>query len=523
MTIILQCTLLLFIFASSLQLNISFNVSKDNNFTIYNNGTLSPFFRYITNIEKRCDCSGIDTYYIGNTDNITMFFLNLNETDIIDISGIEVTSSNYELINLNRTITEIDKFNYVIEIEHICKKKLLSEDVWTLLTISITPEISLEYLKYCNINEEMKKKGTVLSTIVIFVLGGLYVYISTKAEILLVFNTSKPEGEMSIAYGFGIVAMGSAILMVLFYFAESIILQWVFAFVVSGQFLLSTHLTIRSFYDASFIPRIFPILNKMIWEDKQIDICHILLFLTSHILMIIYFWTKYWMLNNFLCFCLAYTILSLFHFRSFRQCIWFLIITFFYDVFWVYISPLIFKGNVMVHAATSINLPIKLEMPILLIKDHPLKTCLLLGLGDIVIPGFTIKFFKRFDFIKKTNVYYRLGLLIYCLALISSGLVVYIFNSPQPVLFYMCPSLIGGALILAYKRGEVHDILFSDKLEDSMDFNDRNPNQTTVSQTELKEINLPSIIQNVEEDLEESSDGDIPGDEDINIDEDASD
>ena len=40
----------------------------------------------------------------------------------------------------------------------------------------------------------MKKKGTALSTIVIFVLGGLYVYISTKAEILLVFNTSKPEG-----------------------------------------------------------------------------------------------------------------------------------------------------------------------------------------------------------------------------------------------------------------------------------------------------------------------------------------
>ena len=56
-----------------------------------------------------------------------------------------------------------------------------------------------------------------------------------------------------------------------------------------------------------------------------------------------------------------------------------------------------------------------------------------------------------------------------------------------------------------------------------MDFNDRNPNQTTVSQTELKEINLPSIIQNEEEDSEESSDGDIPGNEDINIDEDASD
>ena len=64
----------------------------------------------------------------------------------------------------------------------------------------------------------------------------------------------------------------------------------------------------------------------------------------------------------------------------------------------------------MVFAATSINLPIKLEMPIFFSPEHPLKTCLLLGLGDIVIPGFIIKFFKRFDFIKKTNVYYKMEL-----------------------------------------------------------------------------------------------------------------
>ena len=87
----------------------------------------------------------------------------------------------------------------------------------------------------------------------------------------------------------------------------------------------------------------------------------------------------------------------------------------------------------MVVAATSLNLPVKLEIPILF-DNHPLKSCMFLGLGDLVLPGLIIRFCHRFDFIKKCNVYYFSSLGLYSIALCLSGIVVAVFKYPQPVL-----------------------------------------------------------------------------------------
>ena len=93
------------------------------------------------------------------------------------------------------------------------------------------------------------------------------------------------------------------------------------------------------------------------------------------------------------------------------------------------------------------------------------------------------------------------------------------FNSPQPVLFYMCPSLIAGAMIVAYKRGEIKDILYSDNLADSMSFDDIDKG-TKVKEKETKSnIEIPSISTMIE--TEDSNE--LPQVEDINIDEDDSD
>ena len=119
----------------------------------------------------------------------------------------------------------------------------------------------------------------------------------------------------------------------------------------------------------------------------------------------------------------------------------------------------------MVYAASKINLPIKLQIPKLFTENHPLNNCIVLGLGDIAIPGFTIKFLKRFDFLKKSNVYYHLGIIMFSLALFTSALINFIFNYPQPVLLYMFPFLCFSVLILAFKRNEIYDILFSEKVE----------------------------------------------------------
>ena len=104
----MRITILFVTFSLSLQLNISFNADDNNNYTIYNNGTMSNYFHYIPNIEKRCDCSGIDTYYISYNDNKTLFYLSLNETDLtsIDLSTIKVLLSDEELIDIKQTLAK---------------------------------------------------------------------------------------------------------------------------------------------------------------------------------------------------------------------------------------------------------------------------------------------------------------------------------------------------------------------------------------------------------------------------------
>ena len=55
----------------------------------------------------------------------------------------------------------------------------------------------------------------------------------------------------------------------------------------------------------------------------------------------------------------------------------------------------------MVVAVTSIQIQIKIEFPILF-PNNPIKNCMLLGLGDILLPGMIIiKYCLRFDILKK--------------------------------------------------------------------------------------------------------------------------
>ena len=104
---------------------------------------------------------------------------------------------------------------------------------------------------------------------------------------------------------------------------------------------------------------------------------------------------------------------------------------FFYDIFWVFITPYFTSGgkSVMVAVATGLDIPIKLVMPHLT-NDYPTTSCSLLGLGDILIPGIFIIFMARFGFeVVNTAVYYYGALIAYAFALLACGASLWIFNA----------------------------------------------------------------------------------------------
>jgi signal peptide peptidase-like protein 2B len=247
---------------------------------------------------------------------------------------------------------------------------------------------------------------------------------------------------------------------------------------------------------------IFTSLNRKMC--RKYELYSILIFIITCLTIISYLITKSWMLNNVLGFSLIFTILSLFHIKSLKICAILLISAFFYDVFWVYFSPNFFHGtNLMVNAATKLDLPIKLEIPYFS-NENPLKQCMMLGLGDLVLPGLVLKFCHRFDFLKNTKIYYEASIFLYVAALSLSGIMMSIFG-PQPVLFYMCPTLLIGINYIAYKRRELKDIWSAHLLEENLHLYHREEVHRENNQITLQNIERFSDVEKNDISFTESS------------------
>lgn len=185
-----------------------------------------------------------------------------------------------------------------------------------------------------------------------------------------------------------------------------------------------------------------------------------------------------------------------------------LLVAFFYDIFFVFISPLLFKGkSVMITVATSGGpptadpswcekypddpkcqggdpLPMLLAIP--RINDFAGGSSLL-GLGDIVLPGLLISFAARFDAAKSllgilgggngslssyscperkfcgncglcSGGYFVPLVIAYAIGLAMANSAVYLMNMGQPALLYLVPCCLGTMTFMGWRRSELQDL-----------------------------------------------------------------
>jgi len=178
-----------------------------------------------------------------------------------------------------------------------------------------------------------------------------------------------------------------------------------------------------------------------------------------------YFNTKHWTLNNVLGICFILQGISMFSIGSFKIAAALLVGLFFYDVFWVFGTP------VMVTVAKKLDGPIKLLFPRSLVPNDLGKLDLsLLGLGDIVIPGFLISFMLRFDahrariprvydpIAKFPKPYFHSILAAYVVGLCTTLYMMTRFQAAQPALLYLVPACLGAVLLCGTIRGEMKEV-----------------------------------------------------------------
>jgi len=204
------------------------------------------------------------------------------------------------------------------------------------------------------------------------------------------------------------------------------------------------------------------------WEiEIEFTFADLAAFLLSVVFTYFYLTTKTWQLNNVLGICFCLQGIERFSLGTYKTGAILLVGLFFYDIFWV------FGTEVMVTVAKNLDGPIKILFPRSLIPnvDTGKIELSLLGLGDIVIPGFFLALLLRFDAhkasvpTKTTDVhasfpkpYFHSCLLAYILGLGTTLFVMIQFKAAQPALLYLVPACLGSSLLCAVVRGELKDL-----------------------------------------------------------------
>jgi len=140
-----------------------------------------------------------------------------------------------------------------------------------------------------------------------------------------------------------------------------------------------------------------------------------------------------------------------------------LICTFFFDIFWVFLSPLIFKKSVMIEVATGggtgQSVPMVLKIPSFS-SDLP-GQFKILGLGDIAIPGLLISLLLRHDLSKRAargTGYFTAGVIGYAVGLAATFLSLYLMKHGQPALLFLVPGTLLPTCFIARRKGELSEL-----------------------------------------------------------------
>ncbi len=168
-----------------------------------------------------------------------------------------------------------------------------------------------------------------------------------------------------------------------------------------------------------------------------------------------------------------------------------------YDIFWVFIQPLLFGGgkSVMVEVArggaSHEYIPMLLRVPRM--SNPILGGYSMLGFGDIILPGLLVAYCRRLDIDTKaslakgyfmpTVVGYGSGLILTYVALVLE----WFGDQGQPALLYLVPCTLGVVLVLAAVRGELGVMMSTNKkftMMDSLD-HDSDPGGSMAEQQHL--------------------------------------
>ena len=356
--------------------------------------------------------------------------------------------------------------------------------------------------------------------------------------------------ELSAVHALGFIIVSTTGLLVLFYLKVYSIVKVMYALGCSNAVMVVMVLPFlqRVSRTTGVTDRV--IFTTHMMELGEVTVFSILSFLISYSLGSYWLYlaftqlhpdtnTFFWVMQNIMGACMCIMFLSTIQLNSIKIATILLIAAFFYDIFFVFVTPLLTEGgkSIMVDVATSGGPP-KADpawcekypsdedcfggdpMPMLLtiprFFDYAGGSSLL-GLGDIVLPGLLLSFGCRYDEAKafiglqsggaKRNVlsdvtcrdhggYFLPLVLAYATGLAMANVAVYVMQMGQPALLYLVPCCLGTISFLGWRRGELKDLWDTPKVLVAVENILEGQNQETITTTTIQdEIMIESSLE----------------------------
>ena len=277
---------------------------------------------------------------------------------------------------------------------------------------------------------------------------------------------SIPEDEPMVAYlgmreAVGFVIMASLALLVLFYFIKYLIYVLLAVFAIGGASSLASILALSLSY-------LFPAHNQLLRcpplpPTRLYTVLSTIPAVVSAVVWLVYrasWWS--FVLQNLLGICLLLTLQRVLRLPNIKISLILLSLAFFYDVFWVFLSPIFFSSSVMQTVAqgggTGEAVPMLLRLPRL---QDELGGYTMLGLGDIALPGLLVSYLLRFDYQMGygwLRGYFGMSVVGYAVGLVLTYFALVAMRSGQPALLYLVPCTLYAVLAVAWCRGDVKQL-----------------------------------------------------------------
>ncbi|XP_062074340.1 signal peptide peptidase-like 2 [Humulus lupulus] len=171
-----------------------------------------------------------------------------------------------------------------------------------------------------------------------------------------------------------------------------------------------------------------------------------------------------WIGQDILGIALIITVLQIVHIPNLKVGTVLLSCAFLYDIFWVFLSKIMFHESVMIVVARGDKsgedgIPMLLKIPRMF---DPWGGYSIIGFGDILLPGLLVAFSLRYDWLSNRTLragYFLWAMLAYGLGLLITYLALNLMDGHgQPALLYIVPFTLGTFLTLGKKRGDLRNL-----------------------------------------------------------------